>query len=257
MLLGVNLFLLVLVAGREARSAQYLERARDEAVSILEKNGIAMTAALPREMTLTAMTVTRDAAAEQAQAAGLLGEAAAAEDGAGSYRGEKGTARFSADGTFSVSLNAGAYPQGGELPGRFGLACLRKMGFEGEASEYDEASGTLTVRQTWQDAPVFSCVATLTYEDGELRGIQGDRLTGTPSAEAGETPLTVATVLLRFLAYLKDTGVICREIRSMTAGYTLSTVQINPVYMAPAWYIVTDIQSYYMDAVTGVVTVAG
>ena len=86
MLLGVNLFLLVLVAGREARSAQYLERARDEAVSILEKNGIAMTAALPREMTLTAMTVTRDAAAEQAQAAGLLGEAAAAEDGAGSYR---------------------------------------------------------------------------------------------------------------------------------------------------------------------------
>ena len=104
MLLGVNLFLLVLVAGREARSAQYLERARDEAVSILEKNGIAMTAALPREMTLTAMTVTRDAAAEQAQAAGLLGEAAAAEDGAGSYRGEKGTARFSADGTFSVSV---------------------------------------------------------------------------------------------------------------------------------------------------------
>ena len=81
MLLGVNLFLLVRVAGREARSAQYLERARDEAVSILEKNGIAMTAALPREMTLTAMTVTRDAAAEQAQAAGLLGEAAAAEDG--------------------------------------------------------------------------------------------------------------------------------------------------------------------------------
>ena len=161
MLLGVNLFLLVLVAGREARSAQYLERARDDAVSVLEKNGIAMTAALPREMTLTAMTVTRDAAAEQAQAAGLLGEAAAAEDGAGSYRGEKGTARFSADGTFSVSLNAGAYPQGGELPGRFGLACLRKMGFEGEASEYDEASGTLTVRQTWQDAPVFSCVATL------------------------------------------------------------------------------------------------
>ena len=65
------------------------------------------------------------------------------------------------------------------------------------------------------------------------------------------------TVLLRFLAYLKDTGVICREIRSMTAGYTLSTVQINPVHMAPAWYIVTDIQSYYMDAVTGVVTVAG
>ena len=64
-------------------------------------------------------------------------------------------------------------------------------------------------------------------------------------------------MLLRFLAYLKDTGVICREIRSMTAGYTLSTVQINPVYMAPAWYIVTDIQSYYMDAVTGVVTVAG
>ena len=46
-------------------------------MSILEKNGIAMTAALPREMTLTAMTVTRDAAAEQAQAAGLLGEAAA------------------------------------------------------------------------------------------------------------------------------------------------------------------------------------
>ena len=31
MLLGVNLFLLVLVAGREARSAQYLESARDEA----------------------------------------------------------------------------------------------------------------------------------------------------------------------------------------------------------------------------------
>ena len=47
MLLGVNLFLLVLVAGREARSAQYLGSARDEAVSILEENGIAMTAACP------------------------------------------------------------------------------------------------------------------------------------------------------------------------------------------------------------------
>lgn len=256
MLLGVNLFLLVLVAGRETRSAQYLAHARVEAVAILDKNGIQMSCELPKEMALPAMTVTRDTQSEQGQAAGLLGEVSLIEDGANSYQGENGAIRFSADGTFSVSLEAGAYPRERETPGHFGLSCLRKMGFDGMLSNPDEAGDTVTVRQTWQGSTVFPCVAVLTYEGEDLRSIRGVRLIGSPVVVASEKPLTVATVLLEFLTHLKETGTICREIRGITAGYTLSTVQINPIHMLPTWYIVTDSESYYMDAVTGVVSVA-
>ena len=74
MLLAVNLFLLVLVADQERKSAVYQEEARTGAVEILAAANIHMDMeALPPESRLHTMAVERDRTTEDTMAKALLG----------------------------------------------------------------------------------------------------------------------------------------------------------------------------------------
>ena len=69
MLVCMNVFLLILVGLREGRAARYQEGAREDAVAALERGGITFALEkVPRDMTLTPMTVTRSRDNEQAMA---------------------------------------------------------------------------------------------------------------------------------------------------------------------------------------------
>lgn len=263
MLLTVNVFLLVLVAYRQERSAQYTARAWADAVGVLTRNGITVDeSSLPRDISLARLSVARDKTAEANAAAALLGTDAETGQGGGTvYTGEKGTLRFSRSGDFSASFAAGAYPLGEKTASEHALETLALLDFDGQVLSAEERDGQteVTVRQLWQGTPVFDCTATLVYEGDELRLIRDGscRLTGTPAAESEAEPLSVVTGLIRFLEGINKLGDVCTALTGMTPGYTCSSGLTDPVTLCPVWYITTDTGAYYLNTCTGVLERAG
>lgn len=269
-LLTVNVILLVLVGKREYDSANYLESARLSAVAVLESGGIAVTADLPRESGLKPLQVSweRDEAIELAQASALLGQETVCTDDSGGasvlYSGPGGTATFRIDGSgrFLVELNEGVWEAGEEKAARQGQKCLAALGFDGELVSSDQkaqknsGSGqmetvlTLTYRQRWEGSPVFSSKAVLTYINGSLRHIEGDRVSGTAAPAGEETILTVPTMLIRFLSEMDKNGYVCSQITGLTAGYEYVRMRLTPV-----WAITTDNKTtYYLNGMSGLLS---
>ncbi len=258
MLLAVNLFLLVLVADQERRSAAYQEEARTGAVEILEAANIHIAMEeLPPESTLHTMAVERDRTAEDAMAQALLGESVRSGDlGPVTYSGSRGEGQFLSDGKFSFAFEEEALTaEEGNLE-EHGQQLLEKAGYTCQVlgiREQEDGTVLVTVQELWGGSPVFNSTADLTYENGSLRSIRGQRLMGTPEPEAGAEPLDVATILLRFLSGVQDGGYVCSEIRGMTAGYEVTLSSSGSAALEPVWLITTNTVPFYVDGTDGTV----
>ena len=259
-LLSVNLFLVVLLVYEEGRSAQYLSGIRESTIQVLEKNGISVDGEiLPDDLDLVALETGRDRQAERERAQALLGEVTEeSQGGSVIYQGESGQLRISRSGSeFSAQLEPGAFPLGEAEPAQHAAALLQQLGLEGQVIGILEEEGRVcvTVRQTWQQIPVFTCLAVLVYEDGCLVQIQegGRCLPGTPSQAGDRQSISVDTALLRFLEGIQELGDICSRITQMTPGYLMNNAGFTgSVELVPAWQFRTDSdQSYYLDALTG------
>lgn len=259
MLSCVNIFLLVLVLHRQQESQNYSENAREDAITVLWNTcRIALDRELlPEDMALAPMTVERDSALEQRQAAALLGPLTVTPSDSMRYEGDRGTAQFYINGAFSAAFREGAYPVGEAAPEDFALDLMETLEVEGEVLRSETSAwprrAVVVLRQSWDGSPIFDCTATLVFQDGELREIQRDvsrRLVGTPQATGGSDCLDMVTLLLRFADYVKQNSRVCSEITGFTAGYALDA-QSEPIQLIPTWYVTTDNGAYYWNAVTG------
>lgn len=258
-LLAANLFLLVMAGMQERDAAQYQEQAVQDARTVLERNGINIAPeVIPAQMTLRSMTVQRSHELETALAQSLLGDCIQTDLGGGrySYASPVGSAEFRNNGNFSV-----VFPKGLPLTDEtlnevdHALTVAAKIGLTGTVAEQTRSEdGTVyvTLYQTWQDIPVYSCRITLQYQGGILCAMSGQRLMGQPQpAGSEEQLLSIPTVLMRSLNGINDLGDICSQITQLTPGYQMS----NPAEgtrMEPVWYIVTDTGAYQLNAITGV-----
>ncbi|MPM30997.1 hypothetical protein SDC9_77550 [bioreactor metagenome] len=257
MLVTVNIFLLVLMVSRQVRSDRYTEDARQSAIEVLKQNGISADKdQIPWEKSLPPLTMSRDTEQEKSAAAALLGECTQSwQGGVYRYSGEKGTVQFSRSGEFSGTFSADAYPLNGTPMEDYALRCLSLIGFQGEVIGMvcQDDSVSVSVRQLYEGVPVFSCVATLVYENDCLISISDGsrRLTGTPKTAVGTQSLSMVTVLLRFLEGTNELGDVCTSLESITAGYTFTSGLADPITLTPTWHVSTDIGEYYLDGVTG------
>lgn len=260
-LLVTNLGLLTFTASREVRARQLQDEARSDAIAFLQQKGIELDGdQVPRTMTLQPMLVTRDLEREGVLAAALLeGAVSVQARGADVYRyyNENGSIQFHSSGEFSAYFSGGAQRAGTEDWVEQGKKTLEKLDFQGELldSQGDRNNGTLTFRETWKGVPLLSCQASLNYEDGVLVSITGARrLTGEPEANSAGSSITVATALMKFYTGLIDNeiGDVCREIRSITQAYTVTTALSGPAALVPVWYITTDTgAAYQLDLLEG------
>lgn len=255
LLLAVNGFLLVQTVGQARQSRQYREDARAGAVEVLRQQGYQVTLdALPEESALTPLTAERDRVGEEKMAEALLGEITKTDDSVRvAYEGEKGTCWFRGDGSFSFTFPTGAYPTGGGDEGAYGAKLLSGAGYSAQVLGVTGAEDALTVtlRQTWEGAAVFSCTAKLTYQGGSLTQVEGTRLVGTPVREnSGAETMDVPTVLVRFMAGMREGGHVFTRIDRLTSGYQTSGTG-RRVQLDPMWQIVTDVGTFQMNAVTG------
>lgn len=252
-LLVTNALLLLLLGTQRFQRHRSESQTLNAAVELLGEKGISVDPALlPRGNFPAPLSVEADSAGEQDAFTALLGNSTAlTQRGVVSYyTGPNGSAELRGDGSFTVTLAPEAYPAGGEGLERHAQETLRRLGFEGEVIAADGESVTLLQRQ--DNAPIFSCQAQAVYQNGALTSISGRRLPGKAAQSAQqEDTLSLATLLTRFRAGIIDSGDACGAILEAAQGYLLSTEADGSARLIPVLQVVTDTNSYYVNALTG------
>lgn len=254
-LLLVNLFLLAMAGLQQRDSVQYEAQAVTDAIEVLERNGIRFSQEnVPGQMKLEPMTVQRNRDLESGLAQALLGECVLSDLGGGrhSYTSDIGSAEFRSNGHFSIAFERGlTIVEGPGAEAAHALSVAAKIGLSGviaDQREADDGVMTVTLYQTWQDTPIYSCRITMQYRQGALYSISGQRLMGDPQPDnSGEKPISVPTALIRLLNGVNDLGDICSEIIEMAPGYQMA----EGTRLDPVWYVVTDTGAYQLNAITG------
>lgn len=254
-LLAVNVFLLVQTAGRDRQSRQYREEALSGAVEVLRRQGYEVSpAALQEEKDLQPLAAERDKDSETRLAENLLGAVEKKDDSVRvSYTGEKGECSFRGDGSFAFAFSPGTYTAEEGDEGAYTEKLLSKAGYScAVIGTAETAEGrVVTVRQTWENAPVFSCTAKATYRSGALVSIEGVRLVGTPVPDGGGgQAMDVPTALIRFMSSMREGGHVFTRVEALTAGYQTSSSG-RRFQLEPTWSVSTDAGVFLMDGVTG------
>lgn len=254
-LLAVNAFLLVQTVGQERQYRRYREEAVTGAVEILRRQGYEVDSSVLKEgRKLAPLSAERDKESEQQLAQALLGDVTRTENGVrAAYQGTEGSGWFRGDGSFSFTFGPEAYRADKGDEGEHGRKLLSKAGYPCEVLgiESGEDGIKVSVRQVWEGVPIFSCTAELTYRDGALAEIAGERLIGTPSmGEDREENMDLPTALIRFMNGMRDGGHVFTRIEAMTAGYQTASAG-RRMMLEPVWEVVTDVETMLVDGVTG------
>lgn len=254
-LLGVNLFLLVMVVSQELRTRQFRQEARTQAVTLLERNGITLDPSLlPADTSLPTLVLEEDSAAGETLAHTLLGENAAQQSSGvrSVYTSALGEMEAFSTGRFAIDFSPDAMPLGDGTPENHAAALLQRAGIQADylsGSTADDGAQVLTYRQRWGETPVFNAQITLSYSGGALRHMEGLLLPGGSAAEQQEETVTVATLLVRFLSQRNESGRMFSQILSLVPGYHFSGTR--PFTLTPAWYVTTDTGTYLLSALDG------
>ena len=255
----VNGMLLLLVWNQRAETLRYEKAALDGAIQVLAENGISLDyqAVEGRECYLPE-SGERDISAEAQIAAVLLGEEARGENRGGglyTYSTRLGELSFRPGGILAAELTDAAewrtdHPEehADSLMSSLSVSVCRVK------SELSAGSGTVWYMQVMDGIPVFSCQVALTYEAGLLRSISGTLLAMTGSETGSGEPLTLPTVLMRFLDEVLETGDVCSAILEVEPGYLVTQSFSNAIQLRPTWYITTNTGDYYVDGISGELT---
>lgn len=251
-LILTNALLLGLTVVQQTHSRQYSQKALSDAVELLDRQGIRVDERkLPQGDFPPPQSLEADPEGELAHFTALLGEdTTRTQRGLVTlYAGPLGKAEVREDGAFSVVLEPESYPLGSQDMDDHALGVLRRMGFFAQVQETH--ADHLRAVQVLDGVPVFSCAATLRYEQGCLHSISGVRLLGRPTPTQESAALSTATLLVRFRAAVINSGDACSLLRSATQGYTLSTDANHNLCLVPVLRLETDTNLYFFDAVTG------
>ncbi|MBR2666663.1 MAG: hypothetical protein IKD96_00695 [Oscillospiraceae bacterium] len=251
LLVVVDLLLMGLAMYLHAQTRHQRQNAEADLIALFAQSDIALPpSCLPaREPLLSPRTTVRDTDAEAQAAAALLGEITETNlsGSTHSFASDRGTAVFSANGNFSVTLEPGALPAAGS-PARQAAKLLRSMGVEAvQADAAGEAEAAeLVFTQTVEDLPIFSCTVTFGYDETSLISCSGRCLLGETPVRSGDTPLSTATLLLHFLNDVKTGGDLCSEITSLDYGYRFTGSYGSA--LTPVLRISTNIGDYFVSA---------
>ena len=259
-LLLLNGFLLVLAGTRRSEAARYDRAALEQTVEALANRGIEVDPdGLSPAGTLPPLNLERDPDAEQTLVRALLGESVEADNRGGGlylYQGAMGEVSVRAGGELSAAL-ADSPAWDTDNPEDHAAALLKTMGVSARplGAEIQEGRGSVRFRQLWNKAPVFSCEVEFVYENGRLHAVQGTLLTAGQATEEAGGILSLPTALMRFLDGVTATGDVCSAIRSMEAGYRVTSQPLSGgVRLTAVWLVSSNTADYYLDGATGALT---
>lgn len=259
-LLMVNGFLLFLVLGQQFKVRQYRSSAVTRAILVLEQNGISLSAETldGAEISLQPLTAVRSTQAEASIAEALLGPALQFTDQGGGvslYTSELGSGQFLSSGEFSFSLSEHLANE--HSPADHAAKLLSSLGISAELVETQTTDSGINVTflQLQDGFPLYSSRIVFQYKDTHLSTISGTLLTGSAAAESADL-LDVPTALIRFLEGILARGDVCSAIRDLRPGYRASQTFGSGIRLTPVWLVSTNVSDYYLNAITGELTLA-
>ena len=254
-LLLVNLFLLAMVLHDRIEAAALQKQAREDVAAAFRSSGIELSADVSWNDRLGVCGLDRDLSKENALVKAVLGTCSV-EDLGGNilfYKGAKGEARFRGTGEFEIVPNARAIPISNS-PLDTAKNVLSDMGYRTDLSRAEVQSGegatTVTLTCMYKGKSVYNCSISFVFTPDYLLMMTGRRpLEWSADGESAE--LTAATVLMRFLAQVREHGAVCTEVQRVELGYSMAASASGEGSLTPYWNIVTDAGQYYINAVTG------
>lgn len=253
----VNGFLLGSLALRRAAVIRARERTEEQLVALFAADGMELEGDLiSQETPPPALSLSRDLERERAAAAFFLGSGAVRSSQGGdaySYTTETGVAQFRSNGGFDIV---------GSLAEEKGEALCRKFC---ESFSYGEPVFTLDGEGSGSGIavyrcgkfPVYNCTVTFTMDRGTLLTVSGVLLPekGEMAAE-DRTPLSAAAALTAFQQLRRESYAVASAVTDLYLCYELQGTTASTRSLAPAWCVVTDTHNYYVNCLTGAVTVS-
>lgn len=259
-LLIVNAVLACVFATDVLRERALASEATEGVVELLTERGISVGEDVDlTERTLASPTVSRDTDEEQRKVTNVIGTSDVTDQGGNIrlYFGSGGEAGLRGTGRVEMNIRRGAYGSGGD-PLDVAVEFMRDFGMEavGEpvSSDIDPETqeGTLTLECAYNGTSVVNCTLTFTFAEGELVGVYGTRVLDNISSGRQLTTIDVPTVLMRFVALLRDQNRVCSSLDSLELCYHMSVNAAGEGELVPVWRIVTDTGEFYINAVTGI-----
>ena len=256
-LLLANAFLLVLLFSRRAEEHAAHERAIAQLTALFTADGIALDSTLLDGLPVSVLSVqpSRDLAAEQSFAEGILGSATSVDSGGGIYR------YYSSDGLNSGSclIRSGGALEAGvsravDDPEEFCTELCAPLGYRTFEVLRDGSRTVVTATRAVDGLDVYNAPLTFTFSDGTLTMVVGTYLPPIDESECGETALDAVTALVRFLDYRNASGAVCTGITQLSAGYLFQSTASAPLQLVPVLRVDTDVYSYYVNVHSGEVT---
>lgn len=257
LLLIVNVCLLSIVirnAAQERAAGEYGSAALE---GVLESNGITMAdnVVLPEKLP-TEVTLSRSMLKERSKLSSLIGSCSAQDLGGNivSYTGSSGHASYQGTGEFEILLETSSYT-GAADPMEQCTSVARKLGIECAdipPEESEDGGLSITVITAWNGTPVYNAPVRFDFYDNQLYSISGMRPLDTEVSvrQLDEYP-DAATVIMSFLAYIRQTNAVFSEITDVELGYFISSSVSGNCVLRPVWCIETDTGRYFFNGQTG------
>lgn len=249
-LLLMNAFLLGTLFYHRHSEASARSRMAQELSSLFAAEGIALSAdTVPADSAPAGRTPIRSTEEDLRLAVWLLGDGLTTRDeGGGIYtcRGSAGEALFRSSGSFEVRLLSGI-DNAADTVSRF----CREFGYRQPDAVPDD--GTATAVQYVENCPVVDAAVTFRVADGRLVGLSGIHLPSESAVSDGET-LSAATALTLLLQSRRTSGAVVSVVTDVFPCWRLQTTSASPMTLSPAWGIATDAGMYYVNCITGAVT---
>lgn len=247
-LLVADLLLLAFLIPNRMREEAYAQEMKESLSRLYEDQGIRLAPGdIPETRTLYALQLADNTSAQVRAATALLGTQPVAEpDPAGwlcSFTAEGGSCHFGREGLVEARLKG---------LNQTAQSVLTEMGVQW--TDLQRSSEAVTVTQTVMDVPVFSDGLTLSYTDGLLTAVDGVLLCGadSPVRISQNACMTATDALVRFLDLRYDIGWVGTRMERLEQGYLQrDTASAANVQLTPAWKLVTDTDSFYLDGLTG------
>lgn len=251
----LNACLLGILSMRGSAELASRRQAREQLVSLFSSAGVSLDADLISDDTPpAALTLIRDEAEERAMGTYLLGgETAWSDQGGGIFTctGETGAAQFRSNGSFDAVCSRPL-----EDPEAFFQEFCKTFGYQDLLIALEDGSGSMTAVQYYQDYPVVDCTVTFTLEAGVLKRAIGTHLPdGAATAAPGDAPLSALSALTAFRNTIRE-GAVGTAVTDVYLCYDLQSTTTALMTLVPAWCVVTDTATYYVNCLTGSVTPA-
>lgn len=253
----LNLFLLLLVISEQHARHRAEQNLIDQTTALLQSSGITIDPSLLKEGTEpVAYSYSRSPEDELSFVTALLGEITTQRDSGGGtylYSNASGSATFRSNGSFSLeisqpTLRAEDYKEflQAYCPANYRITQISSNGMR----------DTVTATPYVDDLPVYSAAIFFSFSDRYLTAANGYFISSAATPVASEETITRCSAAVFLMDFCNEEGRICNTITGISTGYTLQATASIPLLLTPVYKIDTNTYSYYVNAISGHVSVA-